>query len=78
MVSPQQFLAIIEAALLGPSPPSPAQRIELLHAVRSSLPMLQNLLVYPVVVSFFLFPFSCISFILSIVIYDFAAGPEGI
>ncbi|KAH7657158.1 nuclear pore complex protein Nup205 protein [Dioscorea alata] len=47
MVSPQQFLAIIEAALLGPSPPSPAQRIELLHAVRSSLPMLQNLLVYP-------------------------------
>ncbi|KAF2282365.1 hypothetical protein GH714_043827 [Hevea brasiliensis] len=47
MVSPRQLLSIIESSLLSPSPPSPAQRIELLHAIRSSLSSLQSLLSYP-------------------------------
>ncbi|GLT65704.1 hypothetical protein SLA2020_381180 [Shorea laevis] len=47
MVSPKQLLSTIESALLGPSPPSPAQRIELMHAIRSSLSSLQSLLSYP-------------------------------
>ncbi|OMO57831.1 Nuclear pore complex protein, partial [Corchorus olitorius] len=38
MVSPKQLLATIESSLLSPSPPSPAQRVELLHAIRSSSP----------------------------------------
>ncbi|KAJ0091057.1 hypothetical protein Patl1_13095 [Pistacia atlantica] len=47
MVSPKQLLSIIESTLLGPSPPSPAQRVELIHAVRNSLPSFQPLLSYP-------------------------------
>ncbi|XVF34671.1 hypothetical protein REPUB_Repub18cG0078900 [Reevesia pubescens] len=47
MVSPKQLLSTIESSLLGPSPPSPAQRVELLHAIRSSLSSLQSLLSYP-------------------------------
>lgn len=47
MVSPKQLLATIESSLLGPSPPSPAQRIELLHVFRSSLSSLQSLLSFP-------------------------------
>ncbi|KAJ0987901.1 hypothetical protein J5N97_006257 [Dioscorea zingiberensis] len=47
MVSPQQLLAAIESVLLGPSPPTPSQRIELLHAIRSAFPVLQSLLSYP-------------------------------
>ncbi|KAF6151180.1 hypothetical protein GIB67_037388 [Kingdonia uniflora] len=47
MVSPKQLLATIESALLGPSPPTPTQRIELTHAIRNSLPALQSLLSYP-------------------------------
>ncbi|KAM1073131.1 hypothetical protein TB2_017878 [Malus domestica] len=37
MVLPKQLLATIESALLGSSPPSPSQRMELMHAIRSSL-----------------------------------------
>ncbi|XP_058074466.1 nuclear pore complex protein NUP205 [Magnolia sinica] len=47
MVSPKILLSTIESALLGPTPPTPRQRIELMHAVRSSLPSLRNLLSYP-------------------------------
>ncbi|KAL4302983.1 hypothetical protein GQ457_10G003370 [Hibiscus cannabinus] len=46
MVSPKQLLSTIESSLLSPYPPSPAQRIELLHAIRSSLPSLKSLLSY--------------------------------
>lgn len=48
MVSPKQLLSTIESALLGSSPPTPAQRIELMHAIRKSLSSLQSLLSYPV------------------------------
>lgn len=48
MVSPKQFLSIVEESLLGPNPPTPAQRIELIHAIRQSLPSLRSLLSYPV------------------------------
>ncbi|XP_020088373.1 nuclear pore complex protein NUP205 isoform X2 [Ananas comosus] len=47
MVSPRELLSTIEDALLGPAPPTPTQRIELMHAIRSSLPALQSLLSYP-------------------------------
>ncbi|PON88993.1 Nucleoporin [Trema orientale] len=47
VVSTKELLSIIESSLLGPSPPSPAQRIELLHAIRTSLPAFQSLLSYP-------------------------------
>ncbi|CAI0542937.1 unnamed protein product [Linum tenue] len=47
MVSAKQLLSTIEVTLLAPSPPSPAQRIELLHAIRASLPSLKSLLNYP-------------------------------
>ncbi|KAM1061705.1 hypothetical protein FF1_026137 [Malus domestica] len=47
MVLPKQLLATIESALLGPSPPSPSQRVELMHAIRSSLSSFQSLLSYP-------------------------------
>ncbi|XP_022729594.1 nuclear pore complex protein NUP205 isoform X10 [Durio zibethinus] len=46
MVSPKQLLSTIESSLLGTSPPSPARRVELLHAIRSSLSSLQSLLSY--------------------------------
>uniref|UniRef100_A0A0D9VDH3 Nuclear pore complex protein NUP205 n=1 Tax=Leersia perrieri TaxID=77586 RepID=A0A0D9VDH3_9ORYZ len=44
---PRELLAVVEAALLGPSPPSPAQRVELLHAVRDAAPAFRSLLSYP-------------------------------
>ncbi|KAL3825107.1 hypothetical protein ACJIZ3_021136 [Penstemon smallii] len=47
MVSPKQLLSIVESSLLGRTPPTPAQRIELLHAIRQSLPSLKSLLSYP-------------------------------
>uniref|UniRef100_A0A1D1ZKM6 Nuclear pore complex protein Nup205 n=3 Tax=Anthurium amnicola TaxID=1678845 RepID=A0A1D1ZKM6_9ARAE len=47
MVSPKQLRTTIESVLLGPAPPSPGQRIELMHAIRSSLPSLRSLLSYP-------------------------------
>ncbi|RAL44221.1 hypothetical protein DM860_016467 [Cuscuta australis] len=47
MVSPKQLLFLIESALLGPTPPSPSQRVELLHAVRQSMPRLRSLVSYP-------------------------------
>ncbi|XP_061373362.1 nuclear pore complex protein NUP205 isoform X2 [Gastrolobium bilobum] len=47
MVSPKQLLGTIESALLGPSPPTAAQRVELLHAIRTSLRSFQSLLSYP-------------------------------
>ena len=46
--SPRELLAIFEAALLGPAPPSPSQRVELLHAVRDAAPAFRALLSYPV------------------------------
>lgn len=47
MVSPKQLLSTLESALLGSSPPTPSQRIEVLHAIRSSLQSFQSLLSYP-------------------------------
>ncbi|CAN4094283.1 unnamed protein product [Withania somnifera] len=47
MVSPKILLSLIESTLLGPTPPTPSQRIELLQAIRHSLPSLQSLLYYP-------------------------------
>ncbi|XP_077210823.1 nuclear pore complex protein (DUF3414) isoform X2 [Tasmannia lanceolata] len=47
MVSPKLLLSTIESALLDNSPPNPRQRIELIHAIRSSLPSLRSLLSYP-------------------------------
>ncbi|MQL73491.1 hypothetical protein Taro_005839 [Colocasia esculenta] len=47
MVSPKQLRTTIEAALLGPASPSPDQRMELMHAIRTSLPYFQSLLSYP-------------------------------
>lgn len=46
-MSPKQLLSTIESALLGPTPPSPSERVELMHAIRRALPSLQNLLSYP-------------------------------
>ncbi|VAI45227.1 unnamed protein product [Triticum turgidum subsp. durum] len=45
---PRELLAVVEAALLGPAPASPAQRVELLHAVRDASPAFRTLLSYPV------------------------------
>lgn len=47
MVSPKQLISIIESSLLGQTPPTAAQRIELLRAIRHSLPSLKALLAYP-------------------------------
>ncbi|XP_031385732.1 nuclear pore complex protein NUP205 isoform X2 [Punica granatum] len=47
MVTPKQLLSAIESALLGPLPPAPAQRVELIHALRKSRSSFQNLLSYP-------------------------------
>ncbi|BBH08489.1 Protein of unknown function D [Prunus dulcis] len=47
MVLPKQLLSTVESALLGPSPPSPSQRVELMHAIRNSLSSFQSLLSYP-------------------------------
>ncbi|KAI3802990.1 hypothetical protein L1987_31137 [Smallanthus sonchifolius] len=46
MVPAKQLLSTIELTLLG-STPSPSQRIELLHAIRHSLPSLRSLLLFP-------------------------------
>ncbi|RDY09062.1 Nuclear pore complex protein NUP205, partial [Mucuna pruriens] len=46
MVSPKQLLGTIESALLGASPPTAAQRVELLHALRTSGTSFQSLLSY--------------------------------
>ncbi|KAI3443822.1 hypothetical protein Pfo_000487 [Paulownia fortunei] len=47
MVPPKQLLSVIESTLLGRTPPTAAQRIELIHAIRHSLPSLKALLSYP-------------------------------
>lgn len=47
MMSAKQNLHIIESALFGPSPPSPAQRVELLHAIHNSIPAFRSLLQFP-------------------------------
>ncbi|XP_054792817.1 nuclear pore complex protein NUP205-like isoform X2 [Prosopis cineraria] len=47
MVTPKELLSTLESALLGPSHPSAAQRVELLHAIRSLLPSFRSLLSYP-------------------------------
>ncbi|XP_035542991.1 nuclear pore complex protein NUP205 isoform X2 [Juglans regia] len=47
MGSPKQLLSTIESALLSPSPTTPAQRIQLMHAIRNSLSSLRSLLSYP-------------------------------
>ncbi|KAJ1381293.1 hypothetical protein SESBI_45266 [Sesbania bispinosa] len=47
MVSPKHLLATLESVLLSSSPPTAAQRVELLHAIRSSLHSFQSLLSYP-------------------------------
>lgn len=62
MVSAKLLLSAIETALLARTPPTAAQRVELMHAIRLSLPSLKALLSYPVHSYFFLFhlsPFSC-------------------
>ncbi|XP_042499811.1 nuclear pore complex protein NUP205 [Macadamia integrifolia] len=46
MVAPKLLLSTIESALLGPSPPTPSQRIELMHAIRNSVSSFQSLLSY--------------------------------
>lgn len=58
-VSTKELLSVIESAVLGHSPPTPSQRIELLHAIRSFLPALQSLLSYPVRLSFLFTLFGC-------------------
>ncbi|KAK9141697.1 hypothetical protein Syun_011097 [Stephania yunnanensis] len=47
MVSPKHLLSSIESALLGSSPPTPRERVELAHALRSSLSAFQSLLSHP-------------------------------
>ncbi|KAI3814618.1 hypothetical protein L1987_14258 [Smallanthus sonchifolius] len=47
MVSAKQLLSTMESTLLGSTPPSPSRRIELIHAIRHSLPSLRSLLSFP-------------------------------
>ncbi|KAI3919731.1 hypothetical protein MKX01_000172 [Papaver californicum] len=47
MVSAKLLLHAIESVLLATSPPTPRERIELMHTIWSSLPSLQSLLSYP-------------------------------
>ncbi|KAL1816058.1 hypothetical protein ACET3Z_018632 [Daucus carota] len=47
MVSPKELLSEIESSLLGPNPPSPTQKIQLIHALRRSRSSLQSLLKFP-------------------------------
>ncbi|PWA94300.1 Nucleoporin Nup186/Nup192/Nup205 [Artemisia annua] len=47
MVTGKHLLSTIESTLLGATSPSPAQRIELIHAIRHSLPHLRSLLSFP-------------------------------
>lgn len=48
MATTSNLLTAVEAALLGPSPPTPAQRLELLHALRAAQPALKTFLSHPV------------------------------
>lgn len=48
MVSPKELLSAIESSFFGPSPPAPAQRVELIHALRKSRSSFQSLLSYQV------------------------------
>lgn len=45
---PRDLLAAFKAALLSPTPPSPAQRVELLHGLRDAAPAFRALLSHPV------------------------------
>nr|GEW31502.1 nuclear pore complex protein NUP205 [Tanacetum cinerariifolium] len=47
MVKGKHLLSTIESTLLGATSPSPSQRIELIHAIRDSLPHLRSLLSFP-------------------------------
>ncbi|KAL6558481.1 hypothetical protein OROMI_018831 [Orobanche minor] len=47
MVSPKQLLWVIESTLLGRTPPTASQRIELILSIRHSLPSIKALLSYP-------------------------------
>ncbi|KAL5725287.1 hypothetical protein ACHQM5_008447 [Ranunculus cassubicifolius] len=47
MIPAKHLLSTIESALLGPSPPTPLQRVELMHALRNSISSFQSLLSYP-------------------------------
>ncbi|PIA65680.1 hypothetical protein AQUCO_00100883v1 [Aquilegia coerulea] len=47
MVSPKLLLSTIESTLLSSSPPTPLQRIELMHALRNSNSLFQSLVSYP-------------------------------
>ncbi|GKA84110.1 nuclear pore complex protein NUP205 [Tanacetum coccineum] len=49
MVTGKHLLSTIESTLLGATSPSPSQRIELIHAIRHSLPHLRSLLSFPVI-----------------------------
>ncbi|XP_031489765.1 nuclear pore complex protein NUP205 isoform X2 [Nymphaea colorata] len=46
MVSPKALLATVESTLLGPSGPTPRQRVELMHALRDALPVFRSFLSY--------------------------------
>ncbi|KAJ4958575.1 hypothetical protein NE237_025686 [Protea cynaroides] len=46
MVAPKLLLSTIESAILGPSPPTPSQRIELMHVIRKSVSSFQSLISY--------------------------------
>ncbi|KAG0484570.1 hypothetical protein HPP92_008649 [Vanilla planifolia] len=47
MSAPHELYSTIDMALSGPSPPSPGQRILLLHSIRASRSLFQSLLCYP-------------------------------
>lgn len=47
MVSPKELVTEIESSLFGPNPPSPAHKIQLIHALRRSRSSLQSLLKFP-------------------------------
>lgn len=47
MATPKQLLSAVESALLNSTPPSASQRMELMLALRHSLPSLQSLLSFP-------------------------------
>ncbi|KAK8962834.1 hypothetical protein KSP40_PGU009570 [Platanthera guangdongensis] len=48
MASPHELFSIINSALSVPHSPTPNQRIQLMHSLRSSLPFFQSLLRYPI------------------------------
>ncbi|XP_020571514.1 nuclear pore complex protein NUP205-like [Phalaenopsis equestris] len=47
MPSPRALFSTIDSVLSGPYSQSPYQRIQLVHSIRSSLPLFQSLLCYP-------------------------------